>query len=497
MSQKKLGTIQLLKDMTQEIGWSVHQASYYSEDHKDWLPEPNRFLLKRKGSYPIVGIKVDSENNAFTYIFIRTSSWDFYGERTDLHDCLSALLAAFLRSDGSVSCSLWDVPHPITGIETELYARYITIDQTYHTFDLLNKAAIDSLRYLLLAGLWGFEQFFWSCSDLAFDRENKIEQFFSYEDSDSWAKEVANIITEPFDSKIQSNIRRSPTWLYYRSIRSGLSVIHSPSLAKFISVIAHDASWKIVDGMNGRLFLSSGANNLISFKDIRLARKILCELNKEVICNDVEFIPLENCLVAASGHYFLLMRRDCGKKRFEAERERIRKRHNIETELLFPISRFIWNDQIDDEEFESLIRDLLSREKGVHWVRKISPSNERDGGRDLVAEWETPPILKQSLGENGESPYTHRKVVVQCKASKGTVGKSKVQDIGDTVEHYGAQGYFLAVSSQLSTTLTDHLDKRRSDGKIWIDWWTRYEIEEKLKAHPDIVAKYPNTIKPK
>jgi Restriction endonuclease len=207
----------------------------------------------------------------------------------------------------------------------------------------------------------------------------------------------------------------------------------------------------------------------------------------------LSLIPLENCFIAASGHHFLLLRRDCGKNRFADERERIRKRHQIESEVLFPINRFVWSDQVDDESFELLIRELLVREKGVRRVRKVSPSQERDGGRDLIAEWNTPPIRGQQLDED-QSPYTFRRVIVQCKGSKATVGKSKVQDIGDTVEHYDAQGYFLCVSSWLSTTLTDHLEKRRSEGKFWVDWWTRYEIEERLGRYPDLANKYPGVV---
>jgi hypothetical protein len=59
-------------------------------------------------------------------------------------------------------------------------------------------------------------------------------------------------------------------------------------------------------------------------------------------------------------------------------------------------------------------------------------------------------------------------------------------------------GYcFLIVSSQLTTTLTDHLEKLRSEGKFWVDWWTRSEIEDRLKESLDILAKYPNIVRRK
>jgi hypothetical protein len=75
------------------------------------------------------------------------------------------------------------------------------------------------------------------------------------------------------------------------------------------------------------------------------------------------------------------------------------------------------------------------------------------------------------------------------------VGKSEVIDIRDTIEHYEAQGYFLAVSSYLTSPLTEHLENLRNRGKYWVDWWTRSEIEEKLRIHPDIAARFPNVVR--
>jgi hypothetical protein len=131
------------------------------------------------------------------------------------------------------------------------------------------------------------------------------------------------------------------------------------------------------------MFLSADMNNTISFKNIRLARNILSQLNATMDCSETAVVPLENFFVAASGHHVLLIRRDCGKHRFGDERERIRKRHRRESELLFPISQFIWSEKVDDDKFQILIRELLVREQGISWVRKISPSRERDGGRDF------------------------------------------------------------------------------------------------------------------
>ncbi len=217
------------------------------------------------------------------------------------------------------------------------------------------------------------------------------------------------------------------------------------------------------------MFVSDGVSNIVSYKNIRLVQRVLSKLTSGGVDKGLTLVPLENFFVAAKGDYLIFLNRDCSRKRFEAERERIRKRHLKEAQVLFPITSFIWQDSISDEEFESMILDLLGREKGVVWVRKVSATKERDGGKDLIAEWNTPPLPGQIINE-GDEPFRVRRVLIQCKAFKGSVGKSKVQDIRDTVEHHNAQGYFLAVSSQISTTLTDHLLKLKDEGKFWIDW---------------------------
>jgi len=135
----------------------------------------------------------------------------------------------------------------------------------------------------------------------------------------------------------------------------------------------------------------------------------------------------------------------------------------------------------------------LEREQDISWVRKVSHTNEADGGRDLIANWRTGPLEKEIL-QKGENPFKFRKVIVQCKASNVGIGKAEVKDIRDTIEQFNYDGYFLAVSSHLKRNLTDALDKMRNDGHYWVNWWSRDEIEKRLTRHQDLVTKYSNII---
>lgn len=91
------------------------------------------------------------------------------------------------------------------------------------------------------------------------------------------------------------------------------------------------------------------------------------------------------------------------------------------------------------------------------------------------------------------NPYQTISAIVQCKAYKDGVSKSDVLDIRDTVEDYNYNGFFLITSSYTKRGLTEHLDRLRN--KIWIEWWTRAELEERIVKHQDLLHSYPTIFK--
>lgn len=79
------------------------------------------------------GISIDMVSDDFAeaelYLTVRTTSWDFGGERTDLHDAFSLLWAAMLRAREVASGRLVTVLNGFSGIDSEIYARLIRLDQ--------------------------------------------------------------------------------------------------------------------------------------------------------------------------------------------------------------------------------------------------------------------------------------------------------------------------------------------------------------------------------
>ena len=56
-------------------------------------------------------------------------------------------------------------------------------------------------------------------------------------------------------------------------------------------------------------------------------------------------------------------------------------------------------------------------------------------------------------------------------------------------------GYLLITNSTLSSDHTALLEKLRSDPKFEADWWTKVEIEERLKSNMDLMYKYSDLVK--
>ena len=440
----------------------------------------------------------------FVYFYARSTSWELIGERTDANEFISVMLGAFLRVESGVSCSLWEIAHPLSGMaETEIYARYIVCDQPCDSQYLLDVKGLQAIRDILHC-VRAFEckmplLFDWSVTDS--QQPTMASQGYGCAQIEDWARGIASVIDEPWQSKehngpdtITFNWRLNPNWKFYRSISSGVTVYEMPGFASaLVRKLTAAPPWQIVESPTSTLYVSDQACNAVALADSELARKLLRDLSRQNHCEPIVLVPLERDVVAASLEHIVILRRECGRKQFENEREVIRLRHQRESALLFPPLAFEWKENVDDEQFELLILDLIRREPGVQRARMVGGSHDPDSGRDILCDWHTPPTAREVLFDD-VPPSALRRVVIQCKAYRRAVNKSDVRDIRDTVENSEANGYFLAVSSHITSPLTDHLDRIRERGQIWVDWWTRSEIEERLTKNTDIAQKYSRVV---
>lgn len=73
-------------------------------------------------------VRIDMMPDSDTVVlvgFVRT--YGFPGDRSDYHDLISLIWAAFLRGHNVASVSLVDIPHPV--VDGELYGRYVLFDK--------------------------------------------------------------------------------------------------------------------------------------------------------------------------------------------------------------------------------------------------------------------------------------------------------------------------------------------------------------------------------
>jgi hypothetical protein len=154
-----------------------------------------------------------TESGVFIYLYFRTTSWDWDGERTDLNDVLSVLPAVFLRIGAPyASCMLYDIEHPAGEMpESEVYARYIVFMQPEGILSL-STDTVERLTEILLAlaiyetHLGGF---------LAFV-PNAVDRY-SFEDERllQWVSKVRAALGQTEDAEASYCSRTNPRWMFY------------------------------------------------------------------------------------------------------------------------------------------------------------------------------------------------------------------------------------------------------------------------------------------
>ena len=284
-----------------------------------------------------------------------------------------------------------------------------------------------------------------------------------------WMDEVRKAARQAAANALEYE-RTNPTWDYFHAPRSGLTVLRCERLARLLRAAAdgdRDERW---DGPEGTFTQNGALQNCVPSAVVERGTKILRRLEPQL-----QLVPPTPAadLPRGPGRSGRAEVRRLGEGGLRAEGLRTssgeRPRPTQErAAFLFSSAKFRWADAVPPHRFEALVRELLAASKDVLRVRSAGPTNDRDRGRDLIAELAAPGPRE------GGSPRTvaglGREVVVQCKARAGTVGKLQVRDVRDTVERHEAAGTPLAVSTEISGDLVDYLSELRSRLEF-VDWW--------------------------
>jgi hypothetical protein len=424
------------------------------------------------------------EDNLSFYFLVRTHDIVYHGDRSDIHIIISLMFASFLKVKANISCSIFDIAHPV--IDNEIWGRYIYPSQYHNSFDKILDF-VENLLHLIFE--WRYS--FWELIGCPCEECMKMENLINERDYDIETKLLGYTSTI---NRYNVGGRTRPSYSFVYDIDNDITIIKSKPLIDYLKRIisVFDYNPQKISGINGDIFINSTTYSFASFEALTEIDNVLTHIDS---CQENEInslIVIENFVISVCQNYIIAKSLSSGLDAFNQEKEIIRERHNLEASILFPIPIFEWIENPCPRQFELLIKSLLERDVKVKRVRITSPTNQGDKGRDLIIDWEI--VDENQKFSETIPPSRILKIAGQCKTSNTSVGKNKVQDIRDTIEHHNAAGFFLAVSTQITNPLTEALEKLNQK-QLWSDWWNRDDIEFRLNQNQDLIPKFDKVLR--
>lgn len=419
------------------------------------------------------------------YFVFRTSSWSYEGERTDLHDIESLLFSLVCLKRG-MSASIWDVENVFSGIDEELYARYATVVQPSLSVLTDDLVGVKNAHSLLLV-YKDFQEILMALVKRSSSKKGYSWRVFCVE---SLSQKIADIFGTSRE-RISGCSRSRPDWLYFKIHDENISTIWSKQAVSIVSSIlkvAKDQRLCMED--NGISFIKTrGTKNSFYDEDIRRVSKLSGELSGQ----PQSIFVAESHVFAISGNWIVASRGSYGLDRYLHERKKFSASLFPKIDFLFDGSRLEWHKDAEPGRFEELCRELLAREPNVVRTRQVSPTNQPDRGRDLIIDYVSYKSADTVVME-GEQPLNISRCLVQCKLTLKTLGIPSGIGPVESMFLGDYEGYFLITNSILSSDHTALLEKLRADGRYFVEWWTKFEVEEKLRSHVDILFRYRDVV---
>jgi hypothetical protein len=376
-----------------------------------------------------------------------------------------------------------DEANDFSRVRGEIYARHLVVAQAE------SHPRTAEGRFDLLSSAWRAEHVAWastSAPDSPYDRDAPVGPA-----PQQWLDRVLRIAGIKGSDSLHCQ-RARPEWLWWHSPRAGLSVIRSPGLAALVRRVAAAMDNDCVTMPEGHLSRDHGFRTGVDDSMLRRRSRLIAKLDA-VDADDIVAVVLEDRLLLSGQSHTIAVRGSFGQRQYDAAIAAARDRLTGESAWLHGPTVFDWAEHLAADRFEQLTADLLRADEQIIRVRSAGPTNQGDAGRDILA---TVVLAAKSPLAKGGEPVEAIPIVVQCKAHTRTVGKSDARDLRDTIEFHKASGLLLVVASQLSAPLVAHLERLGEDVR-YVDWWSRTEIEERLRPHPELVARYPDILVPR
>ncbi|MEI7910342.1 MAG: restriction endonuclease [Verrucomicrobiota bacterium] len=441
-----------------------------------------------------IRIDIDAQTNSSLLVGV-VRVYDVPHERTDYNELISLIWAAHLRLSNTASVRLLDIPHPV--IPNEIKGRYVLFEkQPPVSFISLDHPDYDLIEEILVQSslaAWAFSVLY-QVSEGNPNEESCI-------DDDKWAQKVRRATRWKYDRTYEIwNARNSPSWSFYRRHDLGVSLFWLKASLSLMHATQNAADKELVlDAPDGFLTKTGVIQNCIANKDLIRLKKLLKIYG--VSLGDFSslrqgdkylLLPTESHLICFTQQGLIAIDSEGGHDEYLRMESKLMERHQKEAKIFHSTVYFDWRVKVDDDRFEALTLDLLNREPGVRWARRIGTSHAPDGERDIIAEWLLRPALWESSTDS--QVLTLKRVVVQCKVYSGSINRSKVGDVVGTVDLHNANGYLLVAYPQITPSLITYLETVPPKRKVCADWWTRTEIEDKLRKNLDIDSRYQDIV---
>lgn len=435
--------------------------------------------------------RIEYQEDPVLWGIVKTTSWNFAGDRTDLHDVFSLVWVAVLRAFGIGSAWLVDDPHP--AVPGEIDARHLLFLQCAWK---ISESSFETARKSLNA--WSAFAFHLLDDVFNWYRGEYNSDIVRQTEHPKWAGRIIKYLRNPSDVFVSS--RTFPFWIYFSSQDRGVTVVRLPKVrVSNLRAILTPFAPARTNGENSYVIFANGIPNAIPYKLDKRARKILLLTDDK--CSDVISLPLDNHCLFIGDKTIVALRGEYGREIYEDERKKMMARRSMENRVFFTESTIKWRKPLKADELESLCLKLIEREPGVVRAKPVGTVYDRDGGRDILIDWKIPNAHEEHTGSGVIDDVMEQKskgtktirFIAQVKSRSKTIGKSDVQDIRDTLEHHEAEGFLLIAFPRISAALVNHLDKLGKT-KTRAEWWESRDIEERLRRHPDIAKRYPKLV---
>jgi hypothetical protein len=430
------------------------------------------------------------EQSSELRLSVRTTSAEWSGDRSDIHDLISLCWAAGLRVREVASAQLYVILNPATGEEDLIYARplllprlaIVPVDAAPEIEDALRFEA--ALAYHLMDDALGLHK--------SYGRFEEPE----WSVKPSWLGQVCGAVgVQGSSSNYNVTYRELNGWTHFRAWRKDVS----------IAEIGVEAATKLREGFEGfaparstgvtrEVFRSERFVNAVPFSSLKLAENLTAIVDGSRSTGGPMIVPLDSHVIAIGERSIAAVPGDCSPDAFAHEKQLVDRRRDAEAKVFLADAKAVWSEQIDEGRLQALVRDLVTVEPGVAWVREVGGVYEPDAGRDLIADWYVGPDRSRYVRVGAEdSVRTPRRVLIQVKSRRRGVGRDDARDLYDTLRQHGCDGLLFVAYPRVTTALFDKLDNMHSDD-IWVDWWESSELERRLRERPDIGARFTDLV---